>query len=73
MDIEKFVQRLSDSPEFRELLDRAAREAAFEELRRFDEEHEDGHVVRRRRLMEPELAEGEWQLNAADHVGEDVE
>lgn len=78
MDMDKFVEKLSQSQEFMELLNRE-RIRIQEEAGEYDEEHVNKpnpliREVKRARLMEPAVDEGEWLLkNSGEHVGEDIE
>ena len=76
MDMEKFVQKLSQSQEFMELLNRE-RIKMQEEAGEYDyivtEEEAIAAIreVRRARMMEPAVDEGEWLLNNSQPAGDD--
>lgn len=69
MDIEKFVQKLSESPEFFELLKKAT--IQIEEEQSAVVEDKASRVVKRARVMEPALDEGEWLINNTKPAGDD--
>ena len=71
MDMDKFVQKLSESPEFFELLKKATIEIQEEKPELQEHTTPNAHTVKRARVMEPAVDEGEWLLNNSQPAGDD--